>query len=67
VIHQNWATRVFLAAFEPDLLVLIVQLVVQCKDIRDRVASARTGHPNEFVDLHDCIQCQLVQVNLEVS
>jgi hypothetical protein len=49
-----------LAAFEMDLLVLIVQLVVLYKHIRSWAASAGTDHPNKFVDLHDGIQRQLV-------
>jgi hypothetical protein len=55
------------AAFKMDLLVLIVQLVVSCTHICSRVASTGTDHPNEFVDLHDCIQRQLVQLNPKLA
>jgi hypothetical protein len=54
-----------LAAFESDLLLLIVQLIVPHEDIRGRATSTRADRTNNFANLHNCIR-RLVQLNLEL-
>jgi hypothetical protein len=52
-----------LASFKMNLLVLIMQLVMLSEHISSWMAPMRSDRLDKFVNLNDCIRCQLVQLN----
>jgi hypothetical protein len=50
-----------------NLLILVVQLVVPSKDICSRMAPTRSNSPDKLTDMEDSIQCQLMQLHLELK
>jgi hypothetical protein len=59
-------SQLILTASELDFLLLIMQLIVHCKDICSKTTSTRTDHPNEFSNLHSHVWRKLVHLDSEL-
>jgi hypothetical protein len=53
--------------FKFDLLLLVMQLVILCKDLSSQTTSTRVDHQDKLPYLNNSIQCQLVQLNAKTS
>jgi hypothetical protein len=54
-----------LASHKMNLLILVVQLIVLCRDFGSWMTSTGSDRPNKLADLNDGIRCQMAQLNSE--